>query len=107
MRNRKGTDLRLHKFRGAFAKIRAFWHTIIRNDDGELCYECGRPYGLWWCPDDELWARVTKATSYRDGCFNGLCCPRCFERRAASCGVVLEWAPRVFMDGGRYAGGWH
>ena len=98
MRNRKGTALRLHLFRGFRAKVRAVWHTIIRNDDNELCYWCGRPYELWWCHDGVLWARVTSAMLYRDGCWNGLCCPRCFDRRAGAIGIVLEWNPRVFLN---------
>lgn len=98
MKSRGGTALTLHKFRGPFAKLRAFWHTIVLNYDSELCYHCGRPYELWWCPDDALWARVTKAKSFRDGCYSGLCCPRCFDRKAEALGVFLEWTPSVFRE---------
>lgn len=95
MRNLKGTRLRLYKFRGGFlAKLRAFWWTIIRNHDGELCYDCGRPYELWWCTSSELWSRVTGYAT------NGLCCPRCFDRRAERHGIVIEWNPRVFRERG-------
>jgi hypothetical protein len=92
VKNRKGTALRACKFRGGLvAKLRAFWHTIIRNRDCELCYDCGRPYELWWCPDAALWSAVTGYGT------NGLCCPRCFHHAADARGVVLEWRPAVFV----------
>lgn len=87
--------LQLYKFRGGvLAKFRAFWWTKIRRHDSELCYDCGRPYSLWWCDVPGLWSRVT---GYAD---NGLCCPRCFERRAERIGIVVEWRPVVFCDRG-------
>lgn len=95
MTNRKGTALTLHKFRNLAAKVRAIWHTIVLNRDCELCYDCGRPYLLWWCGDQVMWSKVTGYGA------NGLCCPQCFGRLAEEQGLILEWRPVVFRESRR------
>jgi hypothetical protein len=64
--------------------LRCFYWAIIRGHDGETCWFCGRPYPLWWAPDD-LWAEFSGNS--------GLCCPSCFDARAKKRGVWLRWRP--------------
>lgn len=70
--------------------LRAFWHAVVRRHHGELCFDCGRPYLLWYADDDEMYRSVY----CRDG--GGLICPGCFDRRARRLGLILQWMPQRF-----------
>jgi hypothetical protein len=87
----------LHRWRKAespAAVLRALLNVFY---DSETCNRCGRRYLLWWCPDNELFARVT-GREYHPPYVGGLYCPRCFDKLARKQGLVLEWNPRVFID---------
>jgi len=71
------------------AVLRQIYWVLIRGDDGEACWFCGRPYMLWYAPDD-LWAEFSGNS--------GLCCPSCFDKRAERAGVALHWKPERFSD---------
>lgn len=68
---------------------RQVWWVLIRGYDGEGCWFCGRPYMLWWAPDD-LWVEFSGNS--------GLCCPACFDKRAERAGVTLHWKPERFTE---------
>lgn len=72
-----------HKFT---SMVRAFiWFIIGHNS--ETCQKCGRRYLLWFAEHD-LWDAVI-------GHYNGLRCPKCFDKEASRLGLVLEWNPSV------------
>lgn len=66
--------------------VRQCYWVLIRGHIGEACNFCGRPYMVWWAPND-LWERFAGDA--------GLCCPNCFDRRARRAGVILKWRPEA------------
>ena len=72
-------------------KLRTLWHVFY---DGELCDICGRRYdwALWWCPDSELFARLTGRV-FAPPYVGGLYCPPCFDRLARKADLLLTWQP--------------
>lgn len=78
---------------GKLRQLGNFWY------NGETCNRCGRRYSylLWWCPDNELFARLTGKV-FTPPYVGGLFCPRCFDRLARAADITLEWNPRVFID---------
>jgi hypothetical protein len=70
------------------ARLRGFWHSMVRRYRYELCMHCGRPVGphtgSWWLAPDELWLRVI-------GDPTGVVCPPCFTHAADEIGVRVRW----------------
>lgn len=70
------------------ARLRAFWHYILRRYRYEICMECGRPVGphtgSWWQAPDDLWEQVTGGPS-------GVMCPPCFTAAADAIGEPIYW----------------
>lgn len=79
-------------FRAPFAsrraRLRGFWHYIVRGHRYEICTRCGRPVGphtgSWWSAADDLWATVI-------GDPHGVVCPPCFTAAADAKAVPLRW----------------
>lgn len=69
------------------ARVRALC-LVLSGHETEICCFCGGKVGMvWWCDDDKLWAEVT---GYREG--GGICCVGCFEDRATSKEIFLQWS---------------
>lgn len=70
------------------ARVRAFWHYIVRRYRYEVCKNCGRPVGphthSWWLAPDELWLAVMDVPS-------GVVCPPCFTDAALARGIHVRW----------------
>lgn len=59
----------------------------------EYCEVCGiRQPLVWWSPDD-LWSELTGHAPAAGDNMPGTLCPRCFDNRAASLGIILRWHP--------------
>src|ERR1039458_3110317 len=71
------------------ALARSLWWTIVRGHYTESCQECGRPYrGFLWHAPDPLYLELT-------GSMGGTFCPRCFNEKARSAGIWVDWTPMV------------
>jgi hypothetical protein len=83
------------RFQG-WAKARAFYWSVIRRWETEICMKCGRPVRVvWWCHDSALWTRITgnpKPPGSESAA--GIWCIYCFDKacRAEKTGWI-EWAP--------------
>jgi len=74
--------------------LRTLWLTLACGHISETCQECGKPYLLWWAPDD-LYATVT-GLEKRGGSYSpGLFCLDCFDRKAVRKGMLLRWKPEA------------
>jgi hypothetical protein len=71
------------------ARLRALWTYLVRGYRYEICERCGRPVGLVWHADDELWATVS---GHDDG--SGILCPACFDAAAERLGRFVRWEAR-------------
>lgn len=61
----------------------------------EYCGDCGiRQPLVWWSPSD-LWERITGHATPTGDNAAGVLCPRCFDRRAESLGLLLQWRPSL------------
>jgi hypothetical protein len=77
-----------HSEASRLALWRSLWLALIGYET-ERCSFCGWKVGLvWWCDSTALWERVT---GFREG--GGICCVKCFERRANKTGIALRWKP--------------
>lgn len=74
------------------ARVRGFWHFIVRGYRYEICMRCGAPVGphtgSWWRAPDELWERVI-------GDPGEVVCPPCFTRQADELGIPVRWEVSV------------
>lgn len=97
------------RFRPASTRLgsirRWLWIRIFRHES-ETCDRCGGRVPIaWWCDDRTLWRHAYHHATGRwpqETCpayDSGLLCPRCFERAARACGVVVQWHARE-MGGG-------
>lgn len=75
---------------GIVARLRAFWHHVVRGYRYEVCGECGRPVEQVWNAPDELWQEVM-------GWPGGLLCIRCFDAKLEDRPGWVLWEPKV-MD---------
>ncbi len=70
------------------ARLRAFWHYIIRNYHYEICIRCGRPVGphtgSWWYSTTVLWDKVI-------GDSTTIVCPPCFTEAANAKDLAICW----------------
>lgn len=75
------------RFQNRRALLRALWWFGVRAYRFEICFSCGRPVGLVWAADDQIWLDVFENRG-------GICCIGCFDRRfAQETGVILHWKP--------------
>ncbi len=59
----------------------------------EYCEVCGiRQPLVWWSPND-LWEELTGHATPKGDNAGGILCPRCFDDRAKSRGLLLRWHP--------------
>lgn len=70
------------------AFVRTLWLAYVLGSDGESCQDCGRRYVLWYAPD-KLYRKV-------HGNSQGLLCPSCFDKQAATKGIRLKWIPEEY-----------
>lgn len=74
-------------WRSKRAALVGAWWWLVRRYPGELCEDCGKPYGrsigLWRAPDD-LWVRVV-------GSVTGTLCPTCFTNRCEASSILVRW----------------
>lgn len=75
---------------GLAARLRAFWHYVVRGYRYEVCDECGRPVGLVWLTVNELWSQVVGSDA-------GIRCVGCFDAELERRGVSACWLP-VSLD---------
>ena len=73
---------------GFAARARGFWHHVVRGYRYEICGECGRPVGLVWLADDQLWLDVM-------GHEGGMMCIPCFDAELESRDVFVSWRPTL------------
>lgn len=66
---------------------------VLRGHETEICCYCGGKVGVvWWCPDGELWAKLT---GWQNG--GGVCCVQCFDRLADGAGILFQWQATVLQ----------
>ena len=61
----------------------------------EYCHDCGIRQPLVWMAPNELWSEVMDETPVQGDNMPGVCCPRCFNRRAEEKGIVILWQPVI------------
>lgn len=71
---------------GLAARLRAFWHHVVRRHRLEICGECGRPVNQVWITEDSLWRDVM-------GTDGGTLCIPCFDAELEDRGVYVAWRP--------------
>lgn len=71
---------------GLAARLRAFWHCVVRGYRFEICGDCGRPVKQVWLTDDRLWREVM-------GGEGGLLCIPCFDGELEDRGDYVTWRP--------------
>jgi hypothetical protein len=79
---------RKHYTGGSGARLRAFWHHVLRGYALETCGECGRPVGVAWVAEHDLWLEIM-------GHEGGLLCIRCFDAALECQGRFVRWVPEV------------
>jgi hypothetical protein len=70
------------------ARLRGFWHYIMRGYQYEICKQCGRPVGphtgSWWYAPTNLWAELIGEPI-------GTLCPPCFTAAGDAVGISIYW----------------
>ncbi len=78
------------------ARLRGFWHYIVRGYRYEICIRCGRPVGphtgSWWYVSEDLWNDIIGEPT-------GVLCPPCFTTAGDAVGVPICW--RATHDKGK------
>lgn len=73
---------------GLAARVRCFWHHVVRGYRYEVCGECGRPVEqVWWAPED-LWLEAM-------GWEGGLLCIPCFDLKLEDRPGLVRWTVAV------------
>lgn len=75
-----------HYSGGPSARLRAFWHHILRGYRFEICGGCGRPVKQVWLADSHQWRDVM-------GGEGGTLCIPCFDAELEVRGVYATWCP--------------
>lgn len=76
---------------GLPARMRAFWHHVLRCYGCETCGECGRRVGQAWVAPESLWLEVMADEG-------GLLCIRCFDIAHEKRGHFIRWVPTAEIE---------
>jgi hypothetical protein len=70
------------------ARLRAFWHHVVRGYASETCTDCGKRVEVVWLASNELWSEHAGTTK-------GVLCPGCFDCILERKGIFVRWRPET------------